>query len=287
VRFVIAVIVGQAGLLAAQLGRLMVAWEPVRAALARGGSEHGTDRVALLRAVTDWYRAQVPRLLSHDILACLYRAYRRELIGAGADSPVSATGFTKALQWATAAPSADRPRLIDLQNVPGGQRYAPYPLLPVLADDPGEDGSWPVSDVLWSYAERYFDGDQRRDIGYSALARSARRAAARLLSHTTADPAVSMQLAAMFTHMLSGPTVGTGGSRPSVPSTLTWRRRRCEISASWSTSRVMSGRPRHWFQQAANTEHPEVTSRAEHELRALDRHADERQEAERPCLLET
>ena len=60
------------------LGRLMVAWEPLRAALARGGSEHAADRVALLRAVTDWYRVHVPRLLSHDVLSYLYRAYRRE-----------------------------------------------------------------------------------------------------------------------------------------------------------------------------------------------------------------
>ncbi len=78
------------------LGRLMVAWEPLRAALARGGTEQATDHVALLRAVTD----------------C--------------------------------------PRLIDLQDVPGGQRYAPHPLLTVIADDPREDVSWPVSDVLWS-----------------------------------------------------------------------------------------------------------------------------------------
>jgi hypothetical protein len=46
------------------------------------GSEAGKDRVALLHAVTDWYRAQLPRLLSHDILSYLYQAYRRELAGA-------------------------------------------------------------------------------------------------------------------------------------------------------------------------------------------------------------
>ena len=50
------------------LGRVMVAWEPLRAALTRGGSEQATDRVALLRAVTDWYRVHMPRLLSADIL---------------------------------------------------------------------------------------------------------------------------------------------------------------------------------------------------------------------------
>jgi hypothetical protein len=132
------------------LGRLMVAWEPLRAALARGGTEQATDHVALLRAVTDWYRAHLPRLLSHDVLSYLYCAYRRELTAATPDSPVSTTGFSDALQWATTPPAADRRRLIDLQDVPGGQRYAPHPLLTVIADDPREDVSWPVSDVLWS-----------------------------------------------------------------------------------------------------------------------------------------
>jgi hypothetical protein len=127
----------------------------------------------LLRAVTDWYRVHLPRLLTADELDPLYRAYRRELAGAAPDSPVSASGFAEALRWATAAPAADLPRLVDLQDVPGGQRYAPHPLLAVIADDPGEDVSWPVCDAMWSYADRSFSGDQRRDIGYTALAEQA------------------------------------------------------------------------------------------------------------------
>jgi hypothetical protein len=115
------------------LGRLMVAWKPLRAALTRGGTEQGIDRVALLRAVTDWYRVHLPGLLNPDVLSYLYRAYRAELTGASPGSPVSTAGFRDALEWATAAPVADRPRLIDLQDVPGGQRYAPYPLLAVIA----------------------------------------------------------------------------------------------------------------------------------------------------------
>jgi hypothetical protein len=43
---------------------------------------------------------------------------------------------------------ADRPRLVDLQDVPGGQQYAPHPLLAVLADDLGEAVAWPVFDAL-------------------------------------------------------------------------------------------------------------------------------------------
>lgn len=113
---------------------------------------------------------------------------------------MSVTGLEDALRWATAAAEGERPRLVDWQQVPGGQRYAPYPLLAVIADNPVDDVSWPVSDVLWSYADHYFDGDQRRDIGYSALTSGARHAAARLLSHTdtTTDPAAYNQLAFLF-----------------------------------------------------------------------------------------
>jgi hypothetical protein len=59
------------------LGRLMIAWEPLRAALSCGRTEQSADQVALLRAITDWGRARVPRLLTADILGLLYRAYRR------------------------------------------------------------------------------------------------------------------------------------------------------------------------------------------------------------------
>jgi Tfp pilus assembly protein PilF len=218
------------------LGRVMVAWEPVRAALAPDASEHGIDRVAL-HAVTDWHRAQLPRLLTPDILRYLYRAYHHELTGAAPDSSVSAAGLSDALQWASAPSAAGRPRLVDLQDVPGGQRYAPYSLLPVIADDPGEDVSWSVSDALWSYANRYFDGDQHRDIGYSALARGARHAAAHLLSHTdtTVDPVAYGQLADLFRE-----------------------------HAEWADSR-------HWYLQAINTGHPDQAPKAMLRLGALEK----------------
>ncbi|MDQ2815555.1 MAG: hypothetical protein M3Z75_27840 [Actinomycetota bacterium] len=178
------------------LGRVMVAWEPLRAALTRGGNEQATDRVALLRAVTDWYRVHFPRLLTHDVLSYLYRVYRAELTGATPDDPVSVSGFCDALAWAAEASAVGLPRLVDLQDVPGGQRYAPHPLLAVIADDPDEAVSWPVADPLWSYADRYLQGDQRRDIGYSALVRGACHAAASILSHTdtTIDPAAYSQI---------------------------------------------------------------------------------------------
>jgi TPR repeat protein len=192
--------------------------------------------VALLHAVTDWYRVSVPRLLGPDVLRYLYRAYRSELTGAGPGSPVSAAGFGDAMDWATSATVADRPRLIDLQDVPGGQRYASHPLLAVIADDPGEDVGWPVADALWSYADQFFRGDQRRDIGYSALGRGACQAAARLLSHadTTLDPGAYGQIALLY-----------------------YRR------GDWVNSRD-------WFQQASGTSHPQAAPRAMLNLGALE-----------------
>lgn len=91
------------------MGRIMVAWKPLRAALTRGNSEQATDRIALLRAVTDWYRVHIPSLLNTDVLNHLYRAYRNELTSAGPDNPISAAGLRDALQWAEAAPTADHP----------------------------------------------------------------------------------------------------------------------------------------------------------------------------------
>ena len=254
------------------LGRLMVAWEPVRAALDWADSEHAADRVALLHAVTDWYRVQLPRLLTHDVLRYLYRAYHHELTGATPDSPVSASGFSDALGWAATAAAACRPRLVDLQDVPGGQRYAPYPLLTVIADDPGEDVSWPVSDVLWSYVDHYFDGDQRRDIGYSALGRGASHAAARLLSHTdtTVDPAAHGQLALLFYQ------------RAEWADSRHWLQQAVSTGHADSSPRAMvdlgilekeqghPGQARDWLQQAISTSHSEEAPRAMFNLGVLE-----------------
>jgi TPR repeat protein len=239
------------------IGRTMVAWQPLRAALTRGGSEESADRVALLRAVTDWYRVGLPRLLNGDVLPHLYRAYRRELAAAAARRPDSASAYSDALRWATEGPTADRPRLIDLQDVPGGQQYAPHPLLAVLADDPGEAVAWRVSDALWSYADSFFDGDQRRDIGYTALDRGARSAAARLFSHTdsTVDPAAYTQLADLFYQ------------NAEWPDTRLWFQQAIATSHTEAAPAAMFGlgvveehhgdpsQARHWYQQAIATGH--------------------------------
>jgi TPR repeat protein len=246
------------------LGRVMVAWEPVREALTRGTSEQALDRVALLRAITDWYRVHLPRLLNLDVAQYLYRAYRAELTGADPGTPISATGFGDALQWTMAAPAPDRPRLIDVQDVSGGQRYAPHPLLAAIADDPNEDAGWPVADALWSYADRYLGGDQRRDIGYSALARGAHQAAARLLSHadTTVNPGAYIRIASLF------------HDHDEWTASRDWLRRAVNTDDSDQAPKAMNNlgileaeqnnldQARHWFQQAIDTGHPDTAPNA-------------------------
>ncbi|MBO4274572.1 tetratricopeptide repeat protein, partial [Microbispora triticiradicis] len=181
------------------MGRLMVSWEEIRRALTRD-SEQSTDRVALLHAVTDWYRLRldIHRLLTTDILKHLFTQYRREIANLPADVPVSVTGQRAALAWAMTADSPARPRLIYRQDTGSGRRYAPHPLLLLLADDASEPDSWPVYQALWTYANQYFERDQRRDIGYLALEREAYRAAILLLDHTDAetDAAAMNQIAA-------------------------------------------------------------------------------------------
>ena len=254
------------------LGRLMVAWEPLRSALARGGSEQAVDHVALLHAATDWYRVQVPRLLGPDVLSYLYRAYRRELTGAAHDDPVSAASYNDALQWAMTAPTADRPRMIDLQDIPGGQRYAPHPLLAVIADDLSDDVSWPVSNVLWSYADGYLAGDQRRSVGYSALARGAYQAAARLLDHddTTVAPDAYYRIAKLFSEHRKWrdgrewwhKAIGTGHSEVAPLATL--------ALGFLEVDQGNFDQARHWYQEAISTGHPEVAAKSMVNLGVLE-----------------
>jgi TPR repeat protein len=87
-----------------------------------------------------------------------------------------------------------------------------------------------------SYADRFFDGDQRRDIGYAALSREARNAASALLSHTdtTIGPRAYNQLAVLFYR-----------------------------NAEWADAR-------HWYQQATATGHTDSAPAAMVSLGALE-----------------
>ncbi|GAA0558399.1 tetratricopeptide repeat protein [Actinomadura livida] len=168
------------------MGRLMIAWDQIREALTRD-EEGSTDRLALLHAITDWHRARLPRLLTEDVLDHLYRTYWRELAGVGVDAPVSATDYARALRWATTS-GPDRPQFVDLQSVSDGHCYVVHPLLTAIADDHADPAHWHVHDALWRYADAFFEDEQRRNIGYTALRLGAYRAAQRLLDGPDTAP---------------------------------------------------------------------------------------------------
>ncbi len=179
------------------MGRLMVAPDQIQDALISGRAEESADQVALVHAVTDWYRVAMPALLTRPALRALQAAYRRDAAGHDHDAPVSTASFERALTWATARATRARPKLVDLEEVCGGVRYSPHPMLAVVADDTGQPGAWPVGDALWTYADRLLSGDQRRDIGYAALDRGAYPHARRLIGHddTPVEPAALHRIA--------------------------------------------------------------------------------------------
>ena len=130
------------------MGRLMVAFDQIQKLLIPGTTEDASDRVALLRVVTDWYRIAMPARLTRRVLKDLYADYRRQIAGQDDDWPVSVSRFERALTWATRA-SHQRPQLVDLEKIRRAVWYVPHRLLAVIADDADMPGAWPVSDTLW------------------------------------------------------------------------------------------------------------------------------------------
>ncbi|MEU5876467.1 tetratricopeptide repeat protein [Spirillospora sp. NPDC047279] len=289
------------------MGRLMTTWEQIRAALTETG-EDATERLALVRAVTDWYRVAVPRLLNRDVLDYLYRIHHAELTGRPAGAPSDIDAYGSALTWATTR-TPDRPQLISRQKLADGHRHAPHPLLSVLADDPEDQAAWPVGDALWRYANTFLSGDARRDLGYTALQRGAHSAARRLLDHadTTVDPAALRQIAERL--QSTGDTSGARhwyqriiatGDPEHAPRAmcdlgiLEKRQDDLEQGRHWYGRAIATGhaderpralfclgileeekqgdltRARHWYEQAVATEHPDHASFAMSRLGHLE-----------------
>lgn len=146
------------------LGRLLVTLDALERQL-RPTGEDGVDRVALLRAVTDWQRAGVPARLRRRDLADLHDRYRREVAGTNEAGP---SGFARALR----AAREHQPPLVERVRTRGGTHYAPHPLLAAVADDPDGAARWPVSGALWYHAEHALSEDVRCHLALVALDRS-------------------------------------------------------------------------------------------------------------------
>ncbi|RFU40106.1 hypothetical protein DZF91_18895 [Actinomadura logoneensis] len=298
------------------LGRLMVSWDQVRAALTTTGQD-AAARIALLHAVTDWYRAGIPRPLTKSVLEHVYAAYRRESAGHRAGiTPVAVRAYSRALRWATRL-RPDRPELIVAQAVSNGPRYVPHPLLSALADDPGDPAHWPVHDAMWRYADRFLDGEDRCRVGHTALERGAFPAARRLLDHSDAVPdALDLFLIARrvledgdlvearrwFGRALEGDDPEVGARAMAGMGIVENREGREDLARSWweravetgrveGASRAMAnlgtleraqGRPdraRRWWERAVALDRPEATPRAMYGLGALAYDEDRAEEA--------
>lgn len=150
------------------LGALMVPLGPVAQALEVTDGP-SADRVAILRAATDWSRVGAYGRLTEPLLETLYRAYRRELTGAD-----RAGGFQGALEDSVLS----APHLLSERSQDGVAWYAPHPLLAVVADS---ESGWQVNERLWVHLVQSLDEHQRQDLGARCLAAGDAKHAAQLL----------------------------------------------------------------------------------------------------------
>jgi hypothetical protein len=130
------------------MGRLMVALDQVQNVLVPESNEESVDRIGLLRVVIDWYRLAMPTPLTRPVLKDLYGLYQRNAPGSSGDAPVSVARFKRALRWATARTSRERPQLVDRMETGRTAWYTPNPLLTLAADATGQPGSRPVGEAI-------------------------------------------------------------------------------------------------------------------------------------------
>jgi TPR repeat protein len=199
------------------LGRELVSWDGIRADL--DPLTQATDRLAVVRAVTDWRRIGEPGHLTWGVLVELHRRYHEEL--SGRPGEVTLDGLRAALDWAGTATDR-RPPLVTEHTYAEQPFYTPHRLLTAIADEAVPDvpvfnlsavrhilearglGSsqvsdfdklherpgpgWAVGRSMWEYAEETLTGTSRRVAGEAALETNAFAAAHRLLITPDTDP---------------------------------------------------------------------------------------------------
>lgn len=242
------------------MGKMMVALDLIKRALTLGKTEDSVDRVALVRAVTDWYRVAMPAILDPAALSELFRAYRREIGGYEPDLPVSESSLTAALYWATTKAPDGRPQLVNATEVGDQVCYVPHPLLRVFAENAGQS----VADALWGYADCVLTARDRRQVGYAALDMTDYRHACQLLRHRDTDvpPAALNQLAGWLAE--------TGHPDQARSWYLRCVATRHPDQAPWAmvqlgdVERVLghSDQARDWFYAAIRTDHADEEPRA-------------------------
>ncbi|WP_326644579.1 tetratricopeptide repeat protein [Nonomuraea fuscirosea] len=258
------------------IGRLMISLDHLRQALTLGRGESDADRVALLHAVTDWQRAQMPPPLTKKTLLKLWRAYRRQLSDLPPRTRLPEDAFTRALEWATAQGSAAGPQLITRDN-----GYQPHPLLALVAAEPAPTG-WAISTPLWAHAERCLDEGGLLKLGQAALDHGNFEAADRLLLN------VSLQrLESRTMRDLADQLMGEGR----LNAARTWYLRTIEGGHDDVAPRAMATlgllervqdqveEARTWLLRAAESGHDDVAPRAMATLGALEEEQGQVEEA--------
>ncbi|WP_068929379.1 tetratricopeptide repeat protein [Planobispora rosea] len=249
------------------MGRLMVTLDQLRHALTPGTGEQAADRIALLRAATDWQRAQVPARLTAKALQRLWKAYRRQISNLPKRTRLPTDAFTRALAWASAPATAARPQLIDF-----GPFYWPHPLLAVVAEEP-EPVGWPISPALWDYAEAHLEAGQRYTLAATAVDRGDLPGADRLLRSIPAA-----MVAASTAYALARRLHING----SLSAARHWYLHIIELDRPDESPRVMVGlgileqqqgdigQARTWFTRAVESGHPDQAPRAMVDLGILE-----------------
>ncbi|OLF10614.1 hypothetical protein BLA60_15685 [Actinophytocola xinjiangensis] len=228
------------------LGRLLVTLDELDQLL-RPTGEDGVDRVALLRAVTDWHRAGVPTRLRRRDLADLHDRYRREIAGTDKLGP---SGLARALK----AARAHRPPLVERIR----DHYVPHPLLAAVTGDP-------VSDALWDHAEHALSEDDRRHLGLVALDRSDPAHAYALL-RTVPDAALDAQVVVTIAEWLN--------ANDDVEPARHWYERAAGSGDPVVSPNALYGlatlefrvgdldRARHWYLRTIEAREPDTAARA-------------------------
>ena len=264
------------------MGCLMVALDQIRDVLTPGADEAFSNRISLLRAVTDWWRVGMPDLLTRRVLIATYEDYRREVAGLGPGAAVSRTGFNRALSWATSAASPGRPQLIDVQSVSQGVQYVPHPLLEVVADEPGT--GWTVADALWAYAERNVRGRARIRIGYAALDCQAFAHARNLLESFRPDqisPSALLTIAGWLETSSDAKNARSWYAKVIATVDATAMPQAMYALGGLEGKLGNQAEARQWYVKAIQTKDPEVAPKAKNNLGTLERQQGNISEARR------
>lgn len=189
-------------------------------------------RLALLQAVTDWQRLQMPTPLTEPILRDLYREYVREATGENADDEM----FDDARTWAH---HHDPPLVDRVSDRRGVTWYVPHPMMEVADTMPANPRHRPISEVLYRFAERQLTEADRRTLGLACLDRGDEvhaKALLHRLSPNSLSPATQEWLA---------------GEQPAAAVNYEWPRpatRSPDRSGSWwPTEPVAPARPERWW----------------------------------------